>query len=79
MVQFGHGAWPRQAGGVPTASRAATHVGGTALFEQGAPGAADALVAAGSGRGREERGAGAHGLTRRKREVGRARMNNDDF
>jgi hypothetical protein len=45
----------------------------------GAPGVADAWAPAGSERGREERGAGARGPTQRKRKVGRARMNSDDF
>jgi hypothetical protein len=46
---------------------------------RGASGAADAWALAGSGRGREERGAGARGPTQRKHDVGRARMNSDDF
>jgi hypothetical protein len=46
---------------------------------RGAPGAADAWTPASSERGREERDMGAHGPTRRKREVGRAGMNSDDF
>jgi hypothetical protein len=44
-----------------------------------APGAVDAWAPAGSGRGREERGTGARGPTRRKRKVGRAQMNSEDF
>jgi hypothetical protein len=46
---------------------------------RGAPGVTDAWAPASRGRGREERGAGTRGPTRRKHEVGRAQMNSDDF
>jgi hypothetical protein len=78
-AQFGHGAWPQQAGSILTAARQRHAWAARLCLSRVAPGAVDAWALAGSGRGREERGTGARGPTRRKREVGRAQMNSEDF
>jgi hypothetical protein len=67
-AQCGHGAWPRQAGGIPTAARA----GGAALFEQGSTGGR-CRVGPGwqhEGEGEEEKGHRARGPAREKEGSG---------
>jgi hypothetical protein len=63
----------------PTTARPRRARAAQLCSSSGAPGAAGAWALAGSRRGREEQGTGARGPTHRKCEVGRARMNSDDF